>query len=47
VLNLSFLLRSKSSGQWYVVTGTWNDTESALKDDDFEGYIQRAIELIP
>ena len=46
VLNLSFLLRAKSSGQWYVFTGSWNDTESALKDADFEGYIERAIELV-
>jgi hypothetical protein len=47
VLNLSFLLRSKATGEWYAVTGTWNDTGAALNETNFEGYIQRAIELTP
>ncbi len=47
VLNLSYLLRSRSSGDWYVITGTWNDTEAALDETNFEGYIQRATELAP
>jgi Beta-lactamase enzyme family len=47
VLNLSFLLQSKSTGNWYVITGTWNDTNAALEESDFEGYIQRATELTP
>ena len=45
VLDLSYLLRLRSSGEWYVITGTWNDTEAALTEANFEGYIQRAIEL--
>jgi Beta-lactamase enzyme family len=45
VLNLSFLLQAKSTGEWYVITGTWNDTNAALEESDFEGYIQRATEL--
>jgi hypothetical protein len=28
-----------------VITGTWNDTEAALNEANFEGYIQRATEL--
>jgi hypothetical protein len=47
VLDLSYLLRLRSSGDWYVITGSWNDTEAALNDANFEGYIQRATELVP
>lgn len=47
VLNLSFLLRSKLTDDWYVITGTWNDPDAALNESDFEGYIQRATELVP
>ncbi len=47
VLNLSYLLRLRSSGDWYVVTGSWNDTEAPVNDANFEGYIQRATELVP
>ncbi len=46
VLNLSFLLEAKS-GEWYVITGSWNDNQAALKDEEFEGYMQRATELVP
>jgi hypothetical protein len=47
VLNLSYLLRAKSNGDWYVITGTWNDTEAPVNEANFEGYIQRATELAP
>ncbi len=47
VLNLSYLLQSRSSGEWYVITGTWNDTEAPVNETNFEGYLQRAIELTP
>jgi hypothetical protein len=47
VLDLSYLLRLRSSGDWYVVTGSWNDTEAPVNDANFEGYIQRATELVP
>jgi hypothetical protein len=46
VLNMSYLLESKS-GTWYVLTGSWNDPNHSLKDDDFEGIMQRAAELLP
>ncbi|HEY3875703.1 MAG TPA: serine hydrolase [Candidatus Kapabacteria bacterium] len=46
VLNLSFLLESKND-EWYVLTGTWNDTEAALKEENFEGYMQSALNLVP
>jgi len=46
VLNQSFLLRAKS-GEWYVLTGSWNDPNLALTDSDFEGIMQRAAELLP
>ncbi len=46
VLNLSYLLRARPSGEWYVITGTWNDTEAALNEANFEGYMQRATELV-
>ena len=45
VLNLSYLLQSKA-GEWYVVTGTWNDPNAPLKESEFEGMMQRAIELV-
>ncbi len=45
VLDLSFLLQSKATGDWYVVTGTWNNINAALEESDFEGYMQRATEL--
>ena len=45
VLNLSYLLQSKA-GEWYVVTGTWNDPAAALQESEFEGMMQRALELV-
>ncbi len=46
VLDLSLLLQSQSNGDWYVITGSWNDTEAPLNETNFEGYMQRAVELV-
>ena len=45
VLDLTFLLRH-GSGPWYVLTATWNDPKAPLAEERFEGFVQRAIELL-
>ena len=46
VIDVSYLLQS-SKGDWYVLTGTWNDPEKEVDETKFEGYITRAAELLP
>jgi hypothetical protein len=44
VLNLTLLLQAKS-GDWYVLTGSWNDPAQSLEDARFVTLISRAAEL--
>ncbi|MBC9034938.1 serine hydrolase [Sphingomonas sp. JC676] len=44
VINMTLLLQAKS-GDWYVLTGSWNDTERAVEEGRFAGLIGKAAEL--
>eukprot|EP01117_Protostelium_nocturnum_P010321 TRINITY_DN3708_c1_g1_i1.p1 TRINITY_DN3708_c1_g1~~TRINITY_DN3708_c1_g1_i1.p1 ORF type:complete len:465 (-),score=99.23 TRINITY_DN3708_c1_g1_i1:159-1376(-) len=45
VINLTYLLESKN-GEWFVVTGSWNDTKANVDTLQFVGILNKAIELI-
>ncbi|MBI3097813.1 MAG: serine hydrolase [Planctomycetes bacterium] len=45
VLNLTFLIQS-NNGEWFAVSGGWNDPERSLDEARFAGLIQGAIDLI-
>ncbi|WP_162806383.1 serine hydrolase [Sphingosinicella terrae] len=45
VLNLTWLVRNRS-GQWHVVTGSWNDPASALAEGRFAELMRRAVQLV-
>jgi hypothetical protein len=44
VMNMTHLLQAKN-GDWYVLTGSWNDTERSVEEGRFAGLIGRAAEL--
>jgi hypothetical protein len=44
VLNMTLLLQAKS-GDWYVLTGSWNDPAQAIEETRFIPLISRAAEL--
>lgn len=44
VINMTLLLQSKG-GDWYVLTGSWNDPAQAVVEARFAGLIGRAAEL--
>jgi hypothetical protein len=44
VLNMTLLLQGKD-GSWFVITGSWNDTQALVSDVRFAGLIGRAAEL--
>lgn len=44
VMNMTLLLQSKD-GSWYVITGSWNDTQAAVSEIRFAGLIGKAAEL--
>jgi beta-lactamase class A len=45
VLNLSYLLQAKN-GDWYVITGSWNDLQKDVVESRFLVLLNRAVELI-
>jgi Beta-lactamase enzyme family len=45
VISMSFLLYSKS-GNWYAVTGSWNDPAKAVDEDKFLGLMTRLLGLV-
>ncbi len=45
VMSMSFLLQTKDQ-QWIVVTGSWNNIAAALNERQFEGLMQRAVDLV-
>lgn len=45
VLNLTWLLRDRA-GQWYVVTGSWNNGEATVEETRFLGLMSRAVQLV-
>jgi beta-lactamase class A len=46
VMNMTFLVRGKS-GQWYAVSGGWNDPKAAVDEARFAGLMRRAVSLLP
>jgi hypothetical protein len=44
VMNMTLLLKAKT-GDWYVLTGSWNDPAQAVSEGRFAGLIGRAAEL--
>ena len=46
VIDVSYLLQS-NNGEWYVLTGTWNDLQKEVDETELEGLMTRAAELLP
>jgi len=45
VINLSWLVRAES-GDWYAVTGSWNDPAAPLDEARFAALMRRALQLL-
>ncbi|MGF1549397.1 MAG: serine hydrolase [Sphingomonadaceae bacterium] len=45
VINLSFLLRNEA-GQWYAVSGAWNNPDAAVENATFVTLMSRAVQLL-
>jgi beta-lactamase class A len=46
VIAMNFLVRAKS-GNWYTVTGSWNNPAAPVDDKKFAALMSRALRLIP
>jgi Beta-lactamase enzyme family len=46
VMAMNLLVRTKA-GEWYTITGSWNDPKSAVDERKFEGLMSRALRLVP
>lgn len=46
VINLSYVLQD-TAGQWFVVTGSWNDPAAPIEERRFEQLMLRLVSLIP
>ncbi len=46
VMNMSYLLQAKT-GDWYVVTASWNDPAKEVEQGHFAALIAKAAELVP
>ena len=45
VINLSWLVRNRA-GNWYAVSGSWNNSAAPLEDSRFVGLMGRALQLL-
>ena len=45
VMNMTYLLQSKK-GDWYVVSGGWNNDQAAVNEGQFAGLMQKAVSLL-
>ena len=45
VISMSYLLQTKS-GQWFAVSGSWNDTAKAVDDGKFAALMARLVQAI-
>ncbi len=45
VINMTFLVRTKA-GVWYVVSGSWNNSEALLDEQKFGALMTRAVSLV-
>ena len=45
VMSMTYLLQSKK-GDWYVVSGTWNNDKAALGEAQFASLMSRAVSLL-
>jgi beta-lactamase class A len=46
VMAMSYLIQTKS-GDWYAVSGSWNNMQAAVDQNRFEALMVRAVALIP
>jgi Beta-lactamase enzyme family len=46
VIAMSYLIQSKS-GDWYAVSGSWNNMQAAVDQNRFEALMVRAVALVP
>jgi Beta-lactamase enzyme family len=46
VMAMSFLIQAQN-GDWYAVTGAWNNAEAAIDQEKFTALMQRAVALVP
>ena len=45
VITMNYLLQTHT-GKWYTLTAAWNNTRSAVDEEEFAGLVERAIELL-
>ncbi|BCM90204.1 hypothetical protein IAD21_02055 [Abditibacteriota bacterium] len=45
VMSMTYLLQSKK-GDWYVVSGTWNNEAAPLNEGQFAGFMTKAVTLL-
>ncbi|RYX85413.1 serine hydrolase [bacterium] len=45
VMNMTYLLQSKK-GDWYVVSGGWNNDQAAVNEGQFAGLMKKAVSLL-
>lgn len=45
VINMTYLLQSKK-GDWFAVSGSWNDENAAVNETEFVGLMQKAVRLL-
>lgn len=45
VMSMTYLLQSKK-GEWFVVTGSWNDENAAVREAEFAGLMQKAVKIL-
>ncbi len=46
VLNLTYLLRSRDTGDWYALSCGWNDPEAALDETKLLGIVTRTLSVL-
>ena len=45
VISMSFLAQSKA-GDWYVITGSWNDTTKEVQNEAFAALMARLLDSV-
>lgn len=45
VISMTYLLQSQK-GDWFVVSASWNDEKSAVKNDNFALLVQKAVRIL-
>ncbi len=45
VINMTYLLQSKK-GDWFVVTGSWNNENAPVENENFALLMQKAVKIL-